>query len=93
MEFIFELVIEVLVEGSLEVSKNKKINKWIRYPLLIGLILMFSCVIFGIFFLGIYLFKESVIASLILILISIVMLIASIVKFKKTYLEVQEKNK
>ena len=32
MDFIIELVMELLLEGSIEISSNKKVSKWIRYP-------------------------------------------------------------
>ena len=41
MEYLFEFIAELLLEGSLEISKNKKISKWIRYPLLITISLFF----------------------------------------------------
>ena len=42
MEFIIECILELLLEGSIEVLPNKKISKWIRYPLAIFVILFFS---------------------------------------------------
>ena len=34
MEFIFEMVLELILEGTLEISKNRKVPKIIRYPLI-----------------------------------------------------------
>lgn len=87
MEFIFELIIELLFEGGIEISSNKKISKWIRYPILALLVLFFAVVIFGIIFLGIILLKDSLLGGILMILIGIIMLVASILKFKKLYLE------
>lgn len=86
MEFIVELVLELFVEGGIEVSSNKKISKWIRYPILALLILFFSVVIFGIIILGIVMLSESILAGIILITLGLFFLVMSIHKFRKRYL-------
>lgn len=30
MEFVIELLLDLIIEGSIEVGKNKKVSKWIR---------------------------------------------------------------
>ncbi len=86
MEFIFEFLLELIFEGTLEASKNKKIPKYIRYPL-IGIIILFFLAVIGlIFFVGIMFFKESVIGGIFFIAIGVFMLIMSIIKFRETYL-------
>lgn len=86
MEFIIEFIIDFLFESSIEVSKDKKVPKYIRYPL-IAIISLFFIVIIGlIFYTGIIVLKESIIAGIILILIGLYMFIAGIIKFRKVYL-------
>lgn len=34
MDFIFELLFELIFEGALSVSSDKKVPKFIRYPLI-----------------------------------------------------------
>ena len=34
MDFLIELIGDVLIEGSFELATNKKVSKWIRYPIL-----------------------------------------------------------
>lgn len=85
MEIIFELILDLLIEGSIEITSNKKINKIIRYPLLIFLILLFITVIGGILLLGIVILKQNIIIGIILILSSILLLVGSIIKFKSLY--------
>lgn len=46
MDFLFELIFELLFEGSTEIAKNRKISKWIRYPIIV-FILLFFIPIFG----------------------------------------------
>lgn len=85
MNLIFELIMDLIIEGSIEVSSNKRINKWIRYPILTFLILFFTTIIFGIIFLGVVMLKENIFAGLFVIIIGLLMLIGSIIKFKKLY--------
>ena len=87
MDLLFEIIIELFFEGSIEIVSNKKINKWIRYPILILLTLSIIIVIIGILILGIYSFKENIVISIILIICSILLTIGSIIKFKNIYNE------
>lgn len=82
-----EFLIEILLNLLLEVSKNKKISKFIRYPLIVIIILFFAIVIFGLMFIGIICLKNSIVGGLIILLFSILLLIMAILKFKKIYLE------
>ena len=87
MEFIFELIIELLLEGATEVSSNKKISKWIRYPILFLLSFFYLAVILLIIFVGLLLFEENILAAIFFIALGIFFLIFSIKKFKTVYLE------
>ena len=87
MDIIFELILDILFEGSIEICSNKKISKWIWYPLLIILNVLLIVVIIGTFILGILLYKTSIVLSIIFIICSILFLIGGIVKFKKLYNE------
>lgn len=91
MDFIIELVFDLLLEGSMEVSSNKKISKWIRYPILALLILFFATVIFGIIVVGVLILPKSILGGIFMILIGLIMLIMSIIKFRKKYLEIPNK--
>lgn len=86
MEYIFEFILELVFESSIDASKNKKIPKYIRYPLIVIIALFFIIVIGLIFLTGILSLKENVVAGIFFILIGIFMTIMSIVKFRKTYL-------
>lgn len=91
MEYIFEAILDLLLEGGIEVSKNRKISKWIRYPIIAIITLFFLSVIGLIFLAGILIFKTNKFASIFLILIGVFMLIMSIIKFRKLYLIKKEK--
>jgi len=87
MEFLIECLIELLFEGSLEISSNKKISKFIRYPLIILILLFFLSVIFLFFLVSYLLFKENIMLSLLFLIIGIVFLVFTIIKFKKLYFD------
>ena len=87
MEFIIELILELLLEGGIEVSSNKKVSKWIRYPLIIFIVTIFLVVIFLILYLGLSLLNNWLLAGIFFLIIGIVMLISAIIKFKKLYIE------
>lgn len=85
LEFILECILEIFVEGGMEVSSNKKISKYIRYPVLLFMLLLFLGVIFLMMFVGICIFKDSALCSVIIISLALLILIETIVKFKKIY--------
>ncbi len=86
MEYIFEFLLELVLEGSIVVSKNRKIPKYIRYPIIIIISLFFIAVIGLIFLAGILSLKENKILGLLFIFIGLFMFIIGIIKFRKTYL-------
>jgi len=86
MEFLIELILELIFEGSMEISSNRKVPKIIRYPL-IGIIFLLFLVVFGIIlFVAIISYKESIILSILFIIIDIFLVIGFIKKFKELYL-------
>lgn len=87
MEFIIELVTELVLEGSFELSKNIKTPKWLRYPLIILVALFFITVIAIIFTLGIVTLKESTIIGLLLIIIAAAFGVYCISKFIDLYIK------
>lgn len=86
MELLFEIILELIFEGSIEVSKSSKVPKYIRYPLIAIIFLFFIAVIGLIFFVGISALKENILGGIIIILIGLFVLIISIIGFRKTYL-------
>lgn len=87
MDMVFEIIIELLFEGSIEISSNKKISKWVRYPIAAILILFFSVVIFGLIITGVSILSKSLLSGIFIILVGVFLLVASIFKFRKMYLE------
>ena len=87
MDELIEFILDLLLEGGIELSANKKVSKWIRYPTIAFLFLFFTIVIFGMIILGILMIEESILVSFIFVACGIAMLIGSVIKFRKTYLE------
>lgn len=86
MEFIFEIIFECILDGSIEACKSSKTPKFIRC-LLIGIIsLLFIAVIGLIVFAGILVLKENSLAGILLILLGLFLLCISIIKFRESYL-------
>lgn len=87
MDFIIELVIELLLEESIEISSNKKVSKWIRYLLILFIVTMFAGIILLIFYLGFSLLNKNMLVAILILIIGVFMLISAIIKFKKLYIE------
>ena len=85
MEAIFEFLLELALEGSIEVSKSKRVPKYMRYPVIAVISLFFIIVIGVIIFEGIVLLKENIPAAMLFILVGLFLLLMSIVTFRKTY--------
>lgn len=85
MEFLMEFILECFLEGILEITKNKNIPKCIRYPFIFLFILLFSSVLFGIFFLGIICFPKNIWAGIFLIGIGLFLSMSFIYKGIKLY--------
>lgn len=86
MDDLLEFILELILEGTVEISKNNKITKWIRYPLIFIVSILFLAVILLILFIGISIYKESIALSIAFIILSIALLIGGIKKFKNTYI-------
>lgn len=87
MEFIIELILDLLLEGSIEASKSEKVPKPVRYILIALISLFFLAVIGLIIFIGIDTLKNSKIGGIIVISMGVLLLILAIMKFKKIYLK------
>lgn len=87
MEILFEFILELVLEGSIEVSKNKKIPKYIRYPLILILFIFFLFVIGLIFLVGFLILKENILLGSCFIFIGIIFFLCCVVKFYKIYLK------
>lgn len=91
MEFIFEFILELAMEGCIEASKSRKIPKYIRYPLIAIVVLFFIAVIGLLLLTGVLIIRENLLSGIFIILTGLLMLVMSIIKFRKTYLNIVNK--
>ena len=87
MEFLIELLLDLVLEGSVEISSNRKIPKSIRWPFIVLIVLFFFVVIFGMFVLGMLILNKSLLGGVFIIVVNCIFIILGIKKFKKVYLE------
>jgi len=87
MELLVEFFVDLILEGSLEISEDERMPKWLRYICLTIVILVFGAVTIGLFILGIFVGKENIYAGIFFILIAFILLISGIVKFEKKYIQ------
>ncbi len=93
MDLFFETLFDLILEGSFEASKSKKVPKPIRYILIFLISLIYIVIIGFLFYFGIVGLSKNLLAGIILILFGLLFLILSIIKFKKTYTYIKKKNK
>ena len=92
MEFIIELILELLFDFGIDASQNKKVPKFIRVLLITLISLVFISIISLIIIMGLLTIKKELIGGIIIILTGLIMLVLSIVKFRKMYLIKRERN-
>ena len=89
METLLEIIMEIVMEGTLYTAGNKKVSLWIRIPLILVLLLFFGFIIAGSFLTGIIsVKKEGFFKGLIMLGISVLMLgvlIKLIVDYRKNW--------
>ena len=89
METLLEIIMEIVMEGTLYTAGNKKVSLWIRIPLILVLLLFFGFIIAGSFLTGIIIVKkEWFFKGLIMLGISVLMLgvlIKLIVDYRKNW--------
>jgi len=91
LDILIEFLFELIFEGTIEIRQNRKISKWLRYPLILIIIIFFSLIILLIIYLGLSLLKENILLGFLIIIVAIILLIGSIIKFKNVYLDKYEK--
>ena len=74
MNDLIEFLLEIVLEGAIELSSNKKVPNWIRYPLTIIISLFFLAVLFLIFYCGIIVLEENVLFGILLFLLGVFLL-------------------
>lgn len=83
MDFVFEIILELILEGSIEIGANKKVSKWIRYPLLL---------IAAMFYFAVISFKDgNILAASLMWILSIALILGTGFVFLKKYKQIKDK--
>ena len=82
MEFIFELLAEMLVEGGFAIGSDRKRSRWLRYAVLGLLMLFFAAIDLGLLLLGIRLCFSEPAAGWAFIILGSALTGGSIVMFR-----------
>lgn len=85
MEYIIELLLELVLEGMMEASKRDRLPQGLRYLLITLLSLFFVGIIGILFFIGRITIEDNIIVGLFFLLLGLSFLIVSILKFKNVY--------
>lgn len=87
MEFLFELLLELAAEGTVELSKSRKVPMPVR-RLLIGIIALFGAAVIGVMlFASITALRDNVLLGILLLAITLFVLVMGVIKFRDTYLK------
>ena len=86
MDLLLELIFDLIVDSSVEIAKDKKVKKWIRYPVAFLLFLFIIAAIGTILFVGIVFLTDSEVnikfAGMIFIVFDIVLIFSAIKKIR-----------
>ena len=91
MDFLFEAIFELILEGSFRASKSSKIPKPIRYFLVLLLSLIYVFIIGFILFIGIVGLSKNILAGIVLIAFGLLLVSLCVIEFRKAYLNYNKK--
>ena len=92
MDFILDLLIDLVLEDGMEASQNKKIPKGIRYLILTVVVLIYALIIGAVVWFGIETLKDDTAVGVGILIFAVVFLVLCIVKFVNAYKKKKEKN-
>ncbi len=83
MDLIIEFILELFLEGTIEIGTSRKVSKIIRYLLLALIILFYITFNFLFIYIGVEVLKNNMIGGVIIILIGILLIFTTIYAFYK----------
>jgi hypothetical protein len=90
IEFVIEFIIDIIIDGGTELTKNKKVSKWIRYPIVI-IASLISLAILGLLLLVSFsIMDDTLLGGLIILGFTLLFLGIIIYKARKAYIEAKE---
>ena len=91
MEFLIELIMELVFEGTLELSTSRKIPNWIRYPLIALIGLLFAAFIGLILLLGLLILQHTWYFGVLLLAFGMIFTFCAVRKFRRVYILKKDK--
>ncbi|MBO4323290.1 MAG: hypothetical protein J5836_01365 [Clostridia bacterium] len=93
MDFLFELIFTLIFYGAVDIAKNKKISKWIRYPVAAILTLFILGVFTAVGIAGVSIIADGkiflgiVVTALdLLLIVAAIIIVVTIIKNKRNSL-------
>ena len=88
MDILFEIIADLFVEGSIDAANNKKISKWIRYPIIVLLSLFIIAVLGLIGYVGVAMIIKAnsplyILGGIIFLIFDVILIVSIIRKFKQ----------
>ena len=83
MEFLIELLFDLALEGSIEITKSVKVSKWIRYPVIVLVVGFFTAVLGLMFLVSVMFLKENVAGGILFLILTLFMTGSCIYKIRK----------
>ena len=94
MDFIFDFILDLILDDGIKASKSKKISKPLRYIILSIVLLVYISIIGLITILGINTMKDNLLEGILILMFGIFILLVCILRFKAVYknnIEVKKK--
>lgn len=86
MEFLLELLFDLITEGTVELSQNVKVPKIIRYPLIVIIVIFFVAVIGVMVLASVLALRQNLPFGILLSALTLFLLVTGVLKFRKIYL-------
>lgn len=86
MDDIIEFILDFILECGIEICKSSKIPRYIKYPLILIISLVFIVIIGIILFVIFSILKNNLVVAIILLAIILIMLVLVILKYRRTFL-------
>lgn len=84
MDLVIDFIVEIILEGIVELIQNKNISRWIRYPLLIAISIFYIFIFSVLVMILPDAFKENIYIGIVLLCLEIVLLIGVIYIVRKS---------
>lgn len=85
MDTLFEFILELFVEGGVEIGSDKKVSRWIRYPLILFVSLFFIAIIFFCMWTGVQALLHHNLMGIFCIGVGLFLMIGCIWIFRKKF--------